>query len=88
MPELADASASDDRLATLRALRDLLARELEDPATPPAAKAAMARQVVLILAEIAELAPPEQKGTALDELASRRRAAGKPDASGKAGSSR
>ena len=85
---LADASASGSRVDTLRALRDLLARELEDPGTPPAAKAAMARQVVLILAEIDELAPPEQKGTALDELASRRRAAGKPDASSRAGSSR
>jgi hypothetical protein len=73
---LTDASSSGDRLATLQELRDLLARELEAIATPPAAKAAMARQMVLILAEIERLAPPEQKGTPLDQLEQRRRARG------------
>ena len=73
---LADASASGDRLSTLQELRDLLARELDAVATPPAAKAAMARQMVLILAEIERLAPPEQKGTPLDQLEQRRRARG------------
>jgi hypothetical protein len=76
MSGITEASASGDRISTLRELRDLLARELDAVATPPAAKAAMARQMVLILEDIDRLAPPEQKGTPLDQLEQRRRARG------------
>jgi hypothetical protein len=83
MAELSDSAASGSRIETLRALRDVLARDIEDAHTPAAAKAAMARQVVLILAEIDALAPPKVEVNPLDELANRRRAAGLSDASGK-----
>jgi hypothetical protein len=76
MSELRDASASGDRLSTLQALRDVLAGEIEAVATPSAAKASLARQLTLVLAEIEHLAPPEQKGTPLDQLEQRRRARG------------
>jgi hypothetical protein len=88
MPRLSDSAASGDRLATLQALRDYLVVVIELKETPASAVASLARQLTLVLAEIADLAPPEQTGTALDELASRRRAAGKPDASRSAGSPR
>jgi hypothetical protein len=76
LPALSDSAASGDRLSTLQALRDVLAGEIEAVATPSAAKASLARQLTLVLAEIEHLAPPEQKGTPLDQLEQRRRARG------------
>jgi hypothetical protein len=58
----------------LQATRDLLAHQLEIPTIEN--KAPMVAQLRAVLAEIAELAPPERKGTPLDQLAERRRARG------------
>lgn len=71
-----EAAESGDRLATLRAVRDVLARLIDDPALPAREAAAVSGRLQSVLAEIAELAPPEQKGTALDELNARRAARG------------
>jgi hypothetical protein len=73
---LSDSAASGDRLSTLQALRDVLAHVIECEQTPASAVASLARQLTLVLAEIERLAPPEQKGTPLDQLEQRRRARG------------
>lgn len=79
---LVAAALSGDRVATLRALRDRIAKEIET-AEQSRDVAALARQLTLILGEIATLAPPAQKkGTPLDELRERRAARG-PAAKGK-----
>lgn len=49
-----------------------LQRTLHDPDTPPAAQAAVARELRMMLAVIA--ARPKDQGDDLDELASRRAA--------------
>ena len=71
---LSQVAATGDVAATLRALRDRLAREIE---TCGQARdvAALSRQLTDVLQRIAAL-PSEQKGTPLDELAKRRRLAG------------
>lgn len=81
---IAVVAAAGDRLVTLRALRDLLAREIEG-CESPRDLAALSRQLTLVLADIEELAPPaEQKGTPLDELRRRRSARGPtPKAAGR-----
>lgn len=62
----------DGRLASLTTLRDRLAEWIED--APVDRKAALVAQYRATLAEIDELAPPEQKGDAVDEIAARRAA--------------
>ena len=75
--DLRSAAASGDRLAALRELRDLLARSISGVEVPARDVAALSRQLTLVLAEIAELAPPAQvKGNPLDELNRRRVARG------------
>lgn len=70
---VAKAAATNDRLATLVALRDTLARSI-DGCDSLRDMAALSRQLTAVLTEIAELAPPEQKGDAVDEIAARRSA--------------
>lgn len=68
---LLEAVQSGDRVKALTELRDTLAREIEacDSARDVAA---LSRQLTDVLAMLAKAAPPESKGTPLDELASRR----------------
>ena len=73
MGDLTEAASSGDRVATLEALRDLLASALVD-AKYAKDVAPLVRQMTLVLADLAELKPPERKGTPLDELANRRSA--------------
>lgn len=77
--------AKGDRLKSLCALRDRLAADL-DVCESMRDVAALSQRLMDVLAQIAavEAAKPETQGTALDELAARRRAAGLPDASGQA----
>lgn len=65
----------EGRLETLRALRDALAREIDDgPRGEKAVSqtAALARQLRDVLSEIAELEEAIPKGSVIDDLASRR----------------
>lgn len=71
---LTESASGGDRLAILRDLRDLLAERLADPATLDKDVAALTGRMQAVLAEIALLAPPEQKGDAVDEIAKRRAA--------------
>lgn len=71
MESLADVAATGDRLRTLEALRDRLARDIDDPETPARDRASLARQLTAVLAEIASIAPTT-KGSPLDELLKRR----------------
>jgi hypothetical protein len=73
-------------LTALQALRDRLAAEI-DAGPAPRDLAALSRQFAEVLAQIEKLAPPEQKGTPLDELAKRRagRGAAAPGAGRAAG---
>jgi len=73
--DVRDAAASGDRLRTLRALRDRLADEI-DVCDSPRDLAPLTRELSRVMAEIDALAPPESKGTPLDELAKRRAARG------------
>lgn len=66
---IADAAATDDRLATLKAVRDRLANELDNAL--PMNVAALAGRLQSVLEEIAALEPKES-GDLLDELAERR----------------
>lgn len=66
---LSDIAATGDRLATLKALRDRLALEL-DGTPPPRDVAVLVRQLSLVLADIDALAPVEEVSF-LDRLASR-----------------
>lgn len=66
-------ATSGDRLKTLQALRDHLARAIDD-CDSLRDLAALAGRLQSVLEEIAELAPPEQKGDAVDEIAQRRNA--------------
>lgn len=83
MGSLTDAAASGDRLKTLEALRDSLAAEIEafDGSRAGGTTAALAARMVDVLEQIEALKPPERKGTALDQLADRRRARGAATAS-------
>ncbi len=69
------AARSGDRLRTLEQVRDALARQI-DSARDPFGLPALADKLVKVLAEIADLAPPERKGTPLDELRARRETRG------------
>lgn len=63
---------ADERLTALTALLPLLQQWMDD--APVDRKAALVAQYRATLQEIAELAPPEQKGDAVDEIARRRAA--------------
>lgn len=65
-----DAAITDDRLATLVALRDSLASAI-DGCESNRDLASLARQLTLVLAEIDELAPASEVD-AVDEIAARR----------------
>ncbi len=80
---LAVVVATGERLASLRALRDRLAADL-DACGSARDVVGLAGRLTDVLAQIeaAERENPTVKGTALDELAKRRKAAGRSDASG------
>lgn len=61
------------RLDRLRALRESIELALSGD-VPVRDFAALSREYRAVLAEIDELAPPEQKGDAVDEIAQRRNA--------------
>ena len=86
---LAEAVAAGNRLVSLRALRDRLARDL-DVCESMRDVASLSQRLMDVLGQIeaAELAKPEKVGTALDELTARRRTAGRPDSSGSVGATR
>lgn len=67
---ISEAAQTGDRRATLEAIRDKLARDMDD--APPAVSAQLAGQLVKVLAELAELGDPK-KVSALDELADKRK---------------
>lgn len=73
---LSDVVVAGVRRSSLTALRDVLARTIED--AEPGQVAALSRQLALVLKEIDEL-PAAKGSTSLDQLASRR-AARKPRA--------
>lgn len=74
LPEVAE---TGDRLATLKALRDVIARQLGDSSVAARDVASLAGRLQAVLTEIAELTPAvETKGTPLDELNARRTARG------------
>lgn len=86
MVSLVDVAEAGDRVATLRALRDRIAADI-DAATAPRDLAPLAQRLMdcLQLIADAETANPETEGTALDELYARRRAASRsPDTARKA----
>lgn len=66
---LAGVAAQGNRMATLRALRDRLAAEI-DTCPPARDLAALSRQLTLVLAEIGDV--PAEGGSFLDELERRR----------------
>ncbi len=75
---IAEAAATDDRKATLIAMRDKLAQDMDD--APPAVVAQIAARLSAVLVELEELAAPE-KVSPLDELDQRRQGRGAtPDA--------
>ena len=80
---LSEAAATGDRLRALRALRDSLAGDL-DLCESLRDKASLSQRFMDVLSQIAEAekAEPEKAGTALDELAKRRRGTGLPNAAG------
>lgn len=70
---LSESAESGDRLATLRALRDLLARQIE-VCDSLRDLAALSGRLQSVLAEIAELEPKKAEGDGIDEIAKRRAA--------------
>lgn len=73
---LDEVARTGNRLETLRALRDTIAAAMTGRDVAARDLAALSRQLTLVLAEIAELAPTETTGTSLDELDARRRSRG------------
>lgn len=65
----------DDERTRLEALRARLEGVLNDPATTPRDLAAVSREYRMTLAKLAELAPAAA-GSALDEIAARRKKRG------------
>lgn len=68
---LPESAASGDRLAALRDLRDILARNIE---TCDSLRdlSSLSGRLQVVLAEIDELTPKEQVGDGIDEIAARR----------------
>lgn len=79
---LSESAPSGDRLAALRDLRDLLARNIE---TCDSLRdlAALSGRLQAVLAEIDELTPKEAEGDGIDEIAQRRAARRSGGAKGK-----
>ena len=86
---LSAVSVEGNSLASLRALRDRLAVAI-DTTDSPRDLAPLAARFTDVLAQIDLLDPPVRvtKGTALDELATRRRTTGRPDSTGGSPSAR
>lgn len=78
---VAKAAKTDDRLNTLVALRDTLAEAI-DGCDSLRDLSSLSRQMTVVLVEIETLAPPEQKGDAVNEIAERRAARGAGSAKG------
>ena len=72
---VSDAFASGDRVQALTALRDYLAGLVDVHDGPAKDIAPITRQLADVVRELDGLVPVQRKGTALDELASRRSAA-------------
>lgn len=84
---LTETVAGGDRKASLVALRDRLAADLDECQSARDVSSLSQRLMdVLAQIELLEKAAPVAEGTALDELANRRKAAGRSDASGAVGS--
>ena len=66
---IAEAAATGDRRKTLEAMRDKLARDMDD--APAAVVAQIAGRLSAILAELDEM-PDTEKRSTLDELVARR----------------
>lgn len=62
-----------ERLTALEVLRDTLAASIEN-CESLRDLASLSREYRAVMAEIADLAPPEKKGDAIDEIAQRRAA--------------
>lgn len=73
MPKLSKTASAGNRLETLQSLRDLLAREIES-CESSRDLAALVTRLQSVLSEIETLAPAEQKGDVVDEIAKRRAA--------------
>ncbi len=73
MSSIVDAAATGEQLATLRAVRDQIAADLEVCAAMRDRTALYAR-LVDVIARIDELAPAAPKGDTVDEIARRRAA--------------
>lgn len=73
MASLVDSAGSGDRLVTLRALRDWLARAL-DECVSLRDGAALAGRLQSVLEEIAKVEGPKEVGDGIDEIAERRSA--------------
>lgn len=83
---LVDVVATGNRIESLRTLRDRLAGDLDECRSARDVAALSQRLMdVLVQIEAAEKAEPDKGRTALDELANRRKAAGRPNASRGAG---
>lgn len=70
-PSIAAVASTGDRVATLEAMRDKLAADMD--AAPPTVTAQLAARLQAVLAELAEIAAPK-KVSSLDELDARRAA--------------
>ena len=68
-----EAAESGDRVAALRALRGSLAREI-DACESSRDLPALSRQLVMVMRELHELAPPAAEVDEVDEIAQRRAA--------------
>lgn len=71
MQSIQAVAATGDRVATLEAMRDKLAADMD--VAPPTVTAQLAARLQAVLAELAEIAAP-QKVSSLDELDKRRTA--------------
>lgn len=71
--DVLSAAQSGNRLQALIALRDTLANAI-DTCESMRDLSSLSRQMADVLAQIAELAPEEKKGDAVDEIAQRRAA--------------
>lgn len=78
---VSEAAETNDRLTTLVALRNTLANAI-DECDSPRDLSSLSRQMSAVLVEIEALAPPEQKGDVVDEIADRRAARGAGTAKG------
>ena len=75
MSDLIESAATGDRLAALRDLRDLLARNIV-ACESPRDLAALSRQMTDVLEQIESLAPSKSEVDPLDEITARRAARG------------